>query len=132
MRVSNTFLLLHHLIVLLPLVFRSLALVIFEESKIFSLNRFAAIYTFCDLSYLFVFVFFLEIVGVVLDLTSTHAYLAVSFSLLIWISLSDCYCALFYCVSEPFFLFLFSFVCFLALFIILFFFRFSEMRIFWV
>ena len=58
MRVSNTFLLLHHLIVLLPLVFRSLALVIFEESKICSLIRYSAIYAFCDLSYLFVFCFF--------------------------------------------------------------------------
>lgn len=108
MRVSNTFLLLHHLIVLLPLVFRSLALVIFEESKICSLIRYSAIYAFCDLSYLFVFVFFLEIVGVVLDLTSTHAYLAVSFSLLIRISPFDCNRASFYCVSEPFF---FVFLC---------------------
>lgn len=54
------------------------------------------------------FVFLIEMVGVVLDLTSMHAYLAVSFSLLIRISPFDCNRASFYCVSEPFF---FVFLC---------------------
>ena len=44
------------------------------------------------------FVFLIEMVGVVLDLTSMHAYLAVSFSLLIRISPFDCNRASFYCV----------------------------------